>query len=333
MTPTPQIVPFEADHLDVAAALVAARQARLSQLEPLLPARWCDPPEARARVEAALAAEHASGVAAFEGDRMVGFLIGSLRFEQPWGRAGWVEAAGHAVAPDRADAARDLFAAWAEPHLRWGIFRYLVNVLSGEPDALEPWYELNFGQMHAYAIRSTDASDLSPPPGDVRVRLATEADVVVMEVASETIWREQVSAPSWSPFLPERVEPNRAEYVDLLLTPGDETVWVAEDAATGEALGACLVFPLEPDLDIPDRNLKLTGAGTFEGARRRGVSRALVHAALEHARSQGVPWCVLDWRTSSLLASRAWPALGWRRTRIRLERQIDERIAWANGLG
>lgn len=261
---------------------------------------------------------------------MVGFLIGSIRFEQPWGRAGWVEAAGHAVVPDRSDVARDLFAAWAEPNLRWGIFRYLVNVLSGEPDVLEPWYQLNFGQMHAYAIRSTDASDLAPPPEDVRTRLATKADVAVMEVASEIIWREQLSAPSWSPFLPERVEPNRSEYV-ALLTPDDETVWIAEDAATSEALGACLTFPLEPDLDIPERNLKLTGAGTFEDARRRGVSRALVHAVLEHCRSRDVPWCVLDWRTSSLLASRAWPALGWRRTRIRLERQIDERIAWANG--
>ena len=204
-------------------------------------------------------------------------------------------------------------------------------VLSGEPDALEPWYELNFGQMHAYAIRSTDASDLAPPPDDVRVRLATEADVAVMEAASEVIWREQLRAPSWSPFLPERVEPNRSEYVALLTTPEDETVWVAEDAVSGEALGACLAYPLGPDLDIPERNLKLTGAGTFEAARRRGVSRALVHAVLEHARSQDVPCCVLDWRTSSLLASRAWPALGWRRTRIRLERQIDERIAWADG--
>ena len=43
----------------------------------------------------------ASGVAAFEDDRMVGFLIGSLRFEEPWGRSAWVESAGHAVAPDR----------------------------------------------------------------------------------------------------------------------------------------------------------------------------------------------------------------------------------------
>jgi ribosomal protein S18 acetylase RimI-like enzyme len=330
MNRTPRIVAFEADHLDAAATLVASRQERLREIEPMLPARWCDRPAARSRVEAALADEHASGVAALEDDRLVGFLIGSLRFAEPWGRAGWVDAAGHAVAPDRTDVARDLFAAWAEPHLRWGIFRYLVNVLSAEADALEPWYQLNFGQMHAYAIRSTDASGLAPPPEDVGVRLATEADVAVMGAASEIIWREQLSSPSWSPFLPERVEPNRSEYV-ALLTPDDETVWVAEDAVTGEALGACLAYPLEPDLDIPDRNLKLTGAGTFETARRRGVSRALVHAVLEHARSQDVPCCVLDWRTSSLLASRAWPALGWRRTRIRLERQIDERIAWADG--
>ncbi len=38
-----------------------------------------------------------------------------------------------------------------------------------------------------------------------------------------------------------------------------------------------------------------------------------------------------DWRTSSLRASRAWTALGFRRTHVGLERRIDERMTWADG--
>jgi GNAT superfamily N-acetyltransferase len=329
MTRTPQIVPFEPDHLEAAAGLVAARQVSLREIEPLLPERWCDPREARSRVEATLAAEQASGVAAFEGARMVGFLIGGLRFEEPWGRAGWVEAAGHAVMPDRTDVMRDLFAAWAEPHLRWGVFRHLVNALSGEREALEPWYQLSFGQMHAYAIRSTDATDLAPPPEDVRVRRATADDARLMEATSEVIWREQVGPPSWSPITLEQVATLRSDYVEELTL--DDIVFVAEDAASGEALGVSITYPMEAELDIPAGSMKLASTTTFEGARRRGVGRALVHAVLRNAAETGVPWCVTDWRTSSLLASRTWPALGWRRTRVRLERQIDPRIAWAEG--
>jgi GNAT superfamily N-acetyltransferase len=90
-------------------------------------------------------------------------------------------------------------------------------------------------------------------------------------------------------------------------------------------------YPLDPDLDIPDRNIKLAGTATFPAARRRGVGRALLRQVLAEGARRGAPWCVTDWRTYSLLASRAWTGLGFVRTRLRLERVIDERIAWANG--
>jgi hypothetical protein len=42
---------------------------------------------------------------------------------------------------------------------------------------------------------------------------------------------------------------------------------------------------------------------------------------------------VTDWRTASLLAHRAWTALGYVPTHHRLHRHVDERVAWANGRG
>lgn len=332
MLESPEIVPFTDGLADDAARLLADRQQRLRADLPSLPERWCDPAQARERLDALRGADSVLGLAALEGDRLVGFLIGETRLDPPWDRAGWVELAGHAVDPGQPEVARDLFAAWSARLVTdLGIFRYLVNVPATDPDALEAWAQLDFGQMHCAAIRSTDVTDLGSPDPSIIVRAAGPGDEAIMGDASELIWREQVSPPSWSPMLPERIATNRADWVEEL-TLGDP-VWVAQDAASGDPLGVSISYSLDPDLDIPDANIKLASTATFPAARRRGVGRALLRQVLTDGAHRGAPWCVTDWRTSSLLASRAWTGLGFVRTRLRLERLIDARVAWANGDG
>jgi GNAT superfamily N-acetyltransferase len=326
----PSIVPLTDAHLPAAAHLVAERHARLRAVEPALDERWTDPAEARSLVEAALAGPHAEGFAALDGEGLIGFLVGELRLEPPWDRAGWVELAGNATAAGRAEVARDLFATWSRRIVReMGVFRFLVNVPAADAAVMEAWHQLGFGQMHAFALRSTDAADLDLPPAGIRVRRATADDAPIMAAASELIWREQAGPPSWSPITAEQAHALRADYVEELSL--DDDVLVAEDAASGGALGVSITYPMEPELDIPAGSWKLASTATFDAARRRGAGRALVHAVLRNAADHGAACCVTDWRTSSLLASRTWPALGWRRTRVRLERRIDERVAWANG--
>ena len=65
-------------------------------------------------------------------------------------------------------------------------------------------------------------------------------------------------------MLPERIEPNRSDWIEEL-TLGD-WVWIAEDAATHEPLGVSVSYPLDPDLDIPDHNVKLASTATFPAA-------------------------------------------------------------------
>ncbi|HET9541324.1 MAG TPA: hypothetical protein VFQ46_12050 [Candidatus Limnocylindria bacterium] len=236
MPHTPDIVPFSDAHADGAALLLAERQARLRANLAALPERWCDPAVAASRVDALRATDSVVGFAAVEGDRLVGFLIGETRLDAPWDRAGWVELAGHAVDPAQPDVARDLFAAWSAKLVHeLGVFRYLVNMPATDPDAVEAWSQLNFGQMHCGAIRSTDASDLGALDPSIVVRAGVAGDEAIMGNASELIWREQASPPSWSPMLPERIGPNRADWIEEL-TLGDP-IWIAEDAASGEPLG------------------------------------------------------------------------------------------------
>ena len=330
MPRSPEIVPFTDAHAEGAARLLADRHARLRGSLQALPERWCDPAETRSRLDGLRATDSALGFAALDGDRLVGFLIGEARLDAPWDRAGWVELAGHAVDPAQPDVARDLFAAWSARLVReLGVFRFLVNLPASDADAIEAWSQLAFGQMHCGAIRSTDASDLGAADPSIVVRAAGSGDEAIMGEASELIWREQAAPPSWSPMLPERIEPNRSDWIEEL-TQGD-WVWIAEDAASHEPLGVSVSYPLDPDLDIPDQNVKLASTATFPPARRRGVGRALLRQVLTEGAGRGTPWCVTDWRTSSLLASRAWTGLGFVRTRLRMERLLDPRVAWATG--
>jgi ribosomal protein S18 acetylase RimI-like enzyme len=332
MPPSLEIIPFADGHADGAARLVADRQRHLRIEQPALPQRWTDVDEARSRLDALRADDAVSGVAAMDGDRLAGFLIGEIRLDPPWDRAAWVELAGHAVDPTQPDVARDLLAAWsAQLVSEMGVFRYLVHVPAVDRAAMEAWSQMNFGQMHCGAIRSTDAADLGEPDPAIVVRAAGPGDEPIMGNASELIWREQLSAPSWSPMLPERIESNRNDWIEEL-TLGDP-VWIAEDAATHEPLGVAISYALDADLDIPDKNMKLASTATFPAARRRGVGRAMLRQVLTEAASRGAGWCVTDWRPSSLLASRAWTALGFERTRVRMERNLDPRVAWANGKG
>ena len=246
-----RIVQFADEHLPAAAGLLSQRHARLRAGEPGLAERWCGPDEGVTLLAAARARPRARGYAALEAGRLISFLVGEVRLDAPWDRAGWVELAGHATAEDQPGVAHDLYAAWSSELVNeLGIFRYLVNVPAGDRDAVEAWHQLNFGQMHAYALRSTDVSDLPVPPADIVIRDATPDDAALMESTSELIWREQVGAPSWSPIRPEQIAALRDEYVEELTLPEDR-VWVAQDAASGDPLGVSVSYRLDPSWTCP----------------------------------------------------------------------------------
>ena len=79
----------------------------------MLSARYEDPAVAREEVGATYALLDASGSAAVEGSRVVGYLLGAPKNES-WGQNIWVETSGHAV--EEPETARALYAVAAT---RW----------------------------------------------------------------------------------------------------------------------------------------------------------------------------------------------------------------------
>ena len=120
-------------------------------------------------------------------------------------------------------------------------------------------------------------------------------------------------------------------YAGLVDDPTAST-WLAFQA--GQLIGVQAYFPAElaaDDLLIPPDCIELKVGATRPEARGKGIGRALIQRGLAEARTKGYAYCLADWRTTNLLASRFWPGQGFRPMVYRLARRIDPRIAWANG--
>lgn len=82
------VIPFGAEHMAPAAALLAARHGRWRSLVPSLPKRFEDPRAAQGLLEAALGATDAHALAAVdETGMLLSYMVGAPRLDEVWGRS------------------------------------------------------------------------------------------------------------------------------------------------------------------------------------------------------------------------------------------------------
>jgi GNAT superfamily N-acetyltransferase len=72
----------------------------------------------------------------------------------------------------------------------------------------------------------------------------------------------------------------------------------------------------------------LSVAATLEAARGRGIATALTWTGLAHCRDQGDAYCISNWISPNLSASRFWPRFGFQEVAYRLTRNLNPMIAW-----
>jgi GNAT superfamily N-acetyltransferase len=314
-----EIHAFSETFLDDAAHLLAGRHARHRQAEPLLPPRYEDPAAARAEIEALLGRDGVDGVAATRDGDVAGYLVG-IRKDESWGPNVWVEPAGHAV--ERAEDVRDLYAAAAARWVDQGRKAHFAVVPASDPELVDAWFRLGFGQQHAYGIR--ELPDVEWPDG---VREAEERDVHALMALAPELPAHQRLAPVFS-GLPRTDEDPETERKELLEELADETAVSLVAEQDGRIVGNFFVCPLEVSTSThygiarPERMSFLGFAVTDPAVRGSGAGLALTQASFAWARSRGYEAMVTDWRVTNLLSSRFWPARGFRTTFLRLHRLI-----------
>jgi GNAT superfamily N-acetyltransferase len=95
----------------------------------------------------------------------------------------------------------------------------------------------------------------------------------------------------------------------------------------GRIVGAFQIVPVELSslhvgLARPDSAAFLGWAATRPDVRGSGAGLELPDAGFAWAREGGYETMVTDWRVTNLLASRFWPARGFRESFLRLYRRI-----------
>jgi len=318
---TPTIVPFADAHLDAAARLLADRHRAQRLVEPGLDPLYEAPDAARAEIDGILRSEGASGVAALSGDELTGFLLGRQR-EASWGPNVWVDPAGHAVV--RPELVRDLYAAAAGRWVAEGLTSHYAVVPATDPALVDAWFRLGFGHQHVHAIRETPRASAHEAPAGLALRRARRDDLDALARLDVALPEHQALSPVFSRLPPPTVEEARAEYEEDFDDPRFATYVVERDR---EVIGSAIACPIEASsshasLALPPGAAFLGFAAVLPEARGSGAGRLLGEAVLAWARETGREWVVTDWRMTNVLASRAWPRLGFRPTFYRLFRAI-----------
>lgn len=313
--------PLTEPDLPAAGRLLAGRQRLHRAAQPLLPSRYEDPVAAEAEVAAAWTADHASGAMALRDGEPVGFLLGAPRTSPVWGPNVWVEVAGHAV--DDAEVLRDLYAAAAAGWVERGWTAHYALVPAHDEALVRSWFSLGFGQQHAHAVRAVPTEKVAPP-SRLRVRAATGEDVPRLAELAVELPRHQGGSPTFSAGETPTVEEEVAEWKETLADPVYVSLVAERD---GEVVGCAVGCPVEESgahsgLARPDNAGLLAFAVVDPAARGLGAGRALGEAVMAWSAEQGHDSVVTDWRTTNLLSSRAWPALGFEQTFLRLHRLV-----------
>jgi GNAT superfamily N-acetyltransferase len=313
------IRPFETDDLAAAGRLLAARHAAHRRAQPLLSARYEEPKSAEAEIAAALQLENASGAVAVVDGQLTGYLLGAPKRAPMWGPNIWVESAGQAV--EDPETMRDLYALAATRWVDEGRTAQFVLAPGHDPELLDAWYRLGFGQQHAHGIRAVPTS-APTPPASIRIREPRRDDIDVLARLDLALPEHQGQSPVFSAGRVQTYEESRAEWKEDLERDVDG-YFVAE--IEGRVVGTAVGVPLEKSGSHvgparPDNAGFLAFATVLPEARGHGAGRALGEAVGWWAAESGFDSVVVDWRVTNLLSSRTWPRLGFETTFVRLHR-------------
>jgi ribosomal protein S18 acetylase RimI-like enzyme len=324
------LAPVSRDHLDAAAALLAARQRAHRAAEPRLPARFDEPAACRPLVEESLAMAGASGVVALRGGRVAGYLIGRPWLAQPFlgYRTGWVDYAGAAVeAEGAADIYRALYAAFAPRWLAEGCFAHVVTVPAHDAAALAAWRSLGFGREHTRGLR--DAGPVAAArPLEGEVHRAGEEDLAPVMKLRDGLSLYHTGAPIFAPYLWNEEDLRGLTREQL----ADPRTFVLLAVRGRETLGGMIFSEPPPRAAMvsPDRCIHLNEAYIAPAERRGGAGSFLLDAALAWLRNDGYEYCTVSWESTNLQGARFWEETnGFRPLFHRLVRALDPRIAWA----
>ena len=270
----------------------------------------------------AAAIEGGVGYAAMQGSTLAGFFIAPFP-SMPGPTSSRLGMAHHAAkASESRSAYRALYQAAAGDLVAAGITYHSLPVLADHANAVEAFFELEFGidQIDGLLRLPSDQSTAPVPAG---VRDATDVDVdAVVDLAIE-LQRFHSRSPMFQAALGFDVTGIRRG-VETALRVDRSVVVVIED--DDRVVGMAQAGPAGAYLDTVDIGMNVI----TDGARSQGLGTAMLRHLLKWAASVRYRYCAVGWTSSNLLSDAFYRSRGFTPVRFRLHRRIDPRISWAN---
>ncbi len=324
-------------HLDSAAALLAARQQRDRERDPRLPAAFVMPEACRPIIEASLAQHGGRGVMAHDGAEPLGFMIMTPQLFAPTHflasffppRSAAASYQQHAAKGGMEyDVYREMYAVLAAHWVNLGYFDHLVAVAPSDAPLAEAWASLGFGRNAVAAMRGVGPTD--KPQAKIEMHQASAEDADVIFKLAEELTIHHARSPIYWPYLRETDESSHDMQRGLLTDPQANAHWVAYE--NGKPVGMNTFMPpafLSP-LMVPPKTIYLYQGIVTSDARTGGIGTAILSRGAEWAREQDYEYMTLHFAAPNLQGARFWQSSGFVPIEYGLRRRVDDRVAWAN---
>ena len=195
-----EIVPFQHDHLEDAAVLVATRYRAERGFDKSLPPQFEHADAVLPLLKAY--ANGQAGIVAICERRLIGFLIGLLITVRE-AKTAYVPDWGHAANSE--DRRRTYQAMYANLASRWvadGYYAHAVTLLTHEREVMDTWYSLGFGMAEVDAMR--DVSHVKGGTTEVEIRRAGPEDIDLVLSLRVAVERHLARAPIFIPLIIHR---------------------------------------------------------------------------------------------------------------------------------
>ena len=325
-----EILPFTQDMVPAAGELLSNRHKRNRKHLPVLSERFDNHEATSKALKVLLEKKVANGYVAMRDGKMVAYLLGDSTIE-PWGRCGWVRLPGYALANgESVSTLQDLYVRLGDDWVRNGVFIHHAYISCADEDVVDAWFALDFGKERIDAI--LDLVQIEIPeiriPDGIRIRRAGPGDNDRLADLSHIIFRELEKPPYWHPTPPETWDELKEGWAELA-NDNSVSIWLAmENQNALGMIGFWAQEESEVDMLAAPKMSYLSVAATREAARGRGIATALTWSGLAYCKQNGDDFCITNWISPNLTASRFWPRYGFKEVAYRLTKQINPMITW-----